>query len=164
MAPLATAWSQPGRLDFLKAHDSSFALLANTSATFQTGKKYPNEVLLITGLPFAPTVSAHVDLGLGDPHCAAGEPCGRLRNLAISPDGDTALVTSDPSDGTPRDVSALVLLRNVRAFAQSRNKADLRIRVFKATDVPQLDNVSGIAFGPDGRWAVVNTAARDQST
>src|SRR5204863_3368063 len=57
-----------GRLDFLKAHDSSFALLANTSATFQTGKHFPNELFLITGLPFAPAISARVDLALGDPH------------------------------------------------------------------------------------------------
>jgi len=152
--------AQPGRLDFLKAHDSSYALLANTSATFQS-KSFPNELLLITGLPFAPVIAAHVDLGLGDPHCPAGEPCGRLRNLAISSDGDTALVTTDPSDvqdPSGRDVSVLVLLRNIRAFAQSKNKADLRIRQFKATDLPQLDNVSGVAFGPDGRWAVVSTA------
>jgi hypothetical protein len=151
----------PGRLDFLKAQDSSFALVANTSATVQPGKQYPNEVLLITGLPFAPAVSARVDLGVGDPHCFTGEPCGRLRNIAISPDGDTALVTTDASDAQTlggRDVSALVLLRNVRAFAQSRNKADLRIRVFRSTDLPQLDNVSGIAFGPGGGWAVVSTA------
>ena len=152
--------AQPGRLDFLKAHDSSYALLANTSATFQS-KSFPNELLLITGLPFAPVVSAHVDLGLGDPHCPSGEPCGRLRNLAISPDGDTALLTTDPSGtqtSSGRDVSILVLLRNVRAFTQSKNKTDLRIRLFKATDFPQLDNVSGVAFGPDGKWAVVNTA------
>src|SRR6476659_2526123 len=123
----------PGRLDFLKAQNSSFVLLANTSATLQPGKQYPNEVLLITGLPLKPAISAHVDLGVGDPHCSAGEPCGRLRNIAISPDGDTALVTTDASDvQTPagRDVSALILLRNVRAFAQSKDKADLRIRVF----------------------------------
>ena len=157
-------WSQPsssGRLDFLKAHDSSFALLANTSATFQTGKHYPNELLLITGLPFVPTIGARIDLGLGDPHCPPGEPCGRLRNVAISPDGDTALVTTDASDAqavADRDLSALILLRNLRAFAQSRNQADLRVRMFRATDFPQLDNVSGLAFGPDGRWAVVSTA------
>ena len=152
--------AQPGRLDFLKVHDASYALLANTSATFQS-KSFPNEVLLITGLPFAPAITARVDLGVGDPHCGAGEPCGRLRNLAISPDGDTALVTTDASDvqdAAGRDVSVLVLLRNVRAFAQSKNKADLRIRLFKAADFPQLDNVSGVAFGPDGRWAVVSTA------
>lgn len=151
----------PGRLDFLKAQNSSFVLLANTSATLQPGKQYPNEVLLITGLPLEPAISAHVDLGVGDPHCSAGEPCGRLRNIAISPDGDTALVTTDASDvQTPagRDVSALILLRNVRAFAQSKDKADLRIRVFRSTDFPQLDNASGIAFGPGGGWAVVSTA------
>ena len=150
--------AQPGRLDFLKTHDSSYALLANTSSTFQS-KSFPNELLLITGLPFAAVISAHVDLGLGDPHCPAGEPCGRLRNLAISPDGDTALVTTDPNVQVPsgRDVSVLVLLRNLRAFAQSKNKADLHIRLFKATDFPQLDNVSGVAFGPDGKWAVVST-------
>src|SRR5438093_7845736 len=99
--------------------------------------------------------------GRGDPHCAVGEPCGRLRNIAISPDGDTALVSTDASDGqilADRDVSALVLLRNVRAFAQSKNKADLRIRVFGAIDLPKLDNVSGVAFGPGGGWAVVSTA------
>src|SRR5690242_8768592 len=89
--PCAAQFPTPGRLDFLKAHDSSFALMANTSSTFQSGRSYPNEVLLITGLPFSPAVSARVDLGLGDPHCAAGEPCGRLRNIALSPDGDTAL-------------------------------------------------------------------------
>ena len=159
--PGAAQFLTPGRLDFLKAHDSSFALFANTSATVQAGKSYPNEVLLITGLPFSPAVSARVDLGVGDPHCPAGEPCGRLRNIAISPDGDTALVSTDASDAsTPaaRDVSALILLRNVRAFALSKNKADLRIRVFRATDFPQLDNVSGLAFGPGGDWAVVSTA------
>jgi len=151
----------PGRLDFLKVHDSSFALLANSSATYQTGKHYPNELFLITGLPFAPAISARVDFGLGDPHCPSGEPCGRLRNMAISPDGDTALVTTDASDMqtlAERDVSALILLRHVRAFAQSRDKADLGVRLFKGTDFPQLENVSGIAFGPDGRWAVVSTA------
>src|SRR5262249_18491949 len=102
-----------------------------------------------------------VDLGVGDPHCEAGEPCGRLRNLAISPDGDTALLTTDASDvqtDSERDVSVLVLLRNLRAFAQTKNKADLRIQLFKATEYPQLDNVSGVAFGPNGRWAVVSTA------
>ena len=112
-----------GRLDFLKAHDSSFALLANTSATFQTGKHFANELFLITGLPFAPVISARVDFGLGDPRCAPGGPCGRLRNIAISPDGDTALLTTDPSDGqtaAARDASALILLRNVRAFAGAR--------------------------------------------
>ena len=164
LAGSVLAWAQTpvaGRLDFLKAHDSTFALLANTSATTQSGKQYPNQVFLITGLPSAPAVTARVDLGLGDPHCPAGEPCGRLRNIAISPDGDTALVSTDPSDVQTlagRDVSALVLLRNVRAFAQSKNPADLRIRVFRATDFPQLDNVSGLAFGPGGQWAVVSTA------
>ena len=161
-----SAWAQPaatGRLDFLKSHDSSYALLANTSATFQPGKQYPNELLLITGWPFAPVVSAHVDLGLGDPHCGPGEPCGRLRNLAISPDGDTALLTTDPSDvqtDAGRDVSVLVLLRNIRKFVQSKNKADLGIKLFKATEFPQLDNVSGLAFGPDGRWAVASTMGK----
>jgi uncharacterized protein (TIGR03437 family) len=153
--------ASPGRLDFLKAHDSSFALLANTSATFQAGKHYPNELFLITGLPSAPAISARVDFGLGDPHCPSGEPCGRLRNMAISPDGDTALVTTDASDAQTlagRDVSVLILLRHVRAFARSRNAADLGIRLFRGTDFPQLDNVSGVAFGPDGRWAVVSTA------
>jgi uncharacterized protein (TIGR03437 family) len=162
-ACLTTAWAQPApanRLDFLKVHDSSYALFADTSATFQSGKQYPNELLLITGLPLAPVVSARVDLGLGEPRCPSGDPCGRLRGVAISPDGDTALVTSDTSDvQTPagRAVSALVLVRNLRAFVQSRNKADLRIRVFPATDFPQLDSVGGIAFGPDGQWGVVNT-------
>jgi hypothetical protein len=43
-----------GRLDFLKSKDSSFALFANTSATFEPGKVYPNEVVLITPAPIQP--------------------------------------------------------------------------------------------------------------
>lgn len=151
------SWAQPtspGRLDFLKAQDSSFALLANTSATVQPGKKYPNEMLLITGLPFAPAVSAQVDFGLGDRHCPPGEPCGRLRNIAISADGDTALVSTDASDTQTlagRDESVLILARNVNAFVQSKKPTDLRIRLFKASAYPQIDNVSGLAFGPGGK-------------
>ena len=152
--------AQTGRLDFLKAKDSSFALFANTSATFQTGSLYPNEVVLITGLPSNPVIAARVDIGVDKPLCSPGEPCGNIRSIALSPDGDTALVSSDPSGIQPpgdRGVSTLFVLRNVRAFVRSKNPGDLRIRKFRATDHPQLDNVSGLAFGPDGRWAVVNT-------
>lgn len=146
-----------GRLDFLKARDTSFALFANTSASSQPGKNYPNELVLLTGLPSNPTIAARVDL-LGQVQLCGG--CGGIRNVAMSPDGDTALVSSEPSDFQPpvqRTVSSLFLLRNVRAFARTKNPADLQIRKFSATDFPQLDNVSGVAFGPDGRWAVVNT-------
>ena len=31
------------------------------------------------------------------------------------------------------------------------------MRAFSEIDVPQLHSVAGLAFGPDGRWAVVNT-------
>jgi hypothetical protein len=152
--------AQTGRLDFLKAKDSSFALFASTSATFQTGKVYPNALMLITGLPTNPVVAAQVPLPVGSPACEPNEPCGGVRNVALSPDGDTALVSSDSSDVQPpgvRGVSVLLLLRNVRTFVRSKNPSDLRMRVFRATEYPQLDNVSGLAFGPDGRWAVVST-------
>jgi len=160
LASVTPATGQTGRLDFLKAKDSSFALYGNTSATFVPGKVYPNELVLITGLPSNPTIAARVDIGLDPPLCITDEPCGNIRSVALSPDGDTALATSDPSDPqppAPRGVSTLFLIRNVRAFVGSKNPSDLRIRKFRATDYPQLDNVSGIAFGPDGHWAVVNT-------
>jgi len=114
---------------------------------------------LITGLPANPTIAAHIDVGIGVPRCGLGEICGGLRSLAISPDGDTALVSSDASDlqSDSRPASTLYLIRNLRAFVASKKASDLRIRSFSATDYPQLDNVSGIAFGPGGRWAVVNT-------
>ena len=154
------ASAQTGRLDFLKSKDSSFALFANTSATLQPGKQYPNELVLLTGLPFKPTISARVDLLAGVKPLCPDNGCGGLRSVAISPDGDTALVSSDPNDAQPpavRTTSSLFLLRNLRAFVRSRNVGDLRIRTFKATEFPQLDNVSALAFGPDGRWAVVST-------
>ena len=88
------AAGQVGRLDFLKAKDSSFALFANTSATFQQGKNYKNRLLLITGLPLNPTIAASVDLGLDPALCPPGEPCGNIRSVALSPDGDTAMVTT----------------------------------------------------------------------
>lgn len=161
VASATPAAGQAGRLDFLKSKDSSFALFANTSATFEPGKVYPNELVLITGLPSNPTIAARVDIGL-DPACPpeASVPCGTVRSVALSPDGDSALVSSDASDvqlDAKRAVSTLFLLTNVRAFVSSRNPSDLRIRKFRKTDYPQLDNVSGLAFGPDGRWAVVNT-------
>jgi hypothetical protein len=74
---------------------------------------------------FVPVVSAQIDFGLGDPHCPPGEPCGWLRNIAISADGDTALVPTDASDAQTlagRDESVLILVRNVRAFVQSKNR------------------------------------------
>jgi hypothetical protein len=156
-SPAAIAQSLPGRLDFLKSKDSTFALFANTSATLQPGKQYPNEVVLITGLPSNPTISARVDLGL-HPVCQA-PVCAGIRSLALSPDGDTALATSDPDDNHI-NISTLFLLRNIRAFVKSRNPADLKIRTFRATEFPDLENVSGLAFGPDGTWAVANTIGR----
>src|SRR4051812_20569142 len=150
--------TQSGRLDFLKSKDSSFALFANTSATLQTGKQYPNELVLITGLPNRPAISARIDLlGSVKPLCQPNVTCGGIRNVVISPDGDTALVSTDPSDVQApgqRGPSALFILRNLRAFVRSKNPADLKVRTLQ---VPQLDNVSGLAFGPDGHWAVVNT-------
>src|SRR5438105_3295459 len=91
--------TQIGPLDFLKSKDSSFALFANTSATLQAGKQYPNELVLLTGLPNNPAISARIDLlGSLKPLCQPSEPCGGIRNVVISPDGDTALVSTDPSD------------------------------------------------------------------
>ena len=81
-APGRAQIAVPGKLDFLKAQDSSFALLANTSATFQPGKHYPNEVFLITGLPFAPAISARVDLGVG---IRTAQSANRAAACAISP-------------------------------------------------------------------------------
>ncbi len=155
--------SESGPLDFLKSKDSSFALFVNTSNILDTSPtnrvSYPNELVLLTGLPSNPTISARIDLLGPVKLCFL---CGGLRNAVISPDGDTALVSSEPSDiaaPTPRTVSRLFLLRNLRAFANSGNRDDLRTREFSATDFPQLDNVSGLAFGGDGTWAVVNTGA-----
>ena len=143
-----------GRLDFLKSKDPSIALFANTSAGARQGKTYPDELVLITGLPSNPTISARIDLlGANKPRCPA--TCGGLRNVVLSPDGDTALVSSDPHDNM---ISTLFLLRNIKVFARSKDPADLQVRAFIEKDFPQLDNVSGLAFGPDGRWAVVNTA------
>ena len=145
---------QIGRLDFLKSKDPSIALFANTSAGARQGKTYPDELVLITGLPSNPTISARIDLlGANKPRCP--DTCGGLRNVVLSPDGDTALVSSDPHDNM---ISTLFLLRNIKVFARSKDPADLQVRAFTEKDFPQLDNVSGLAFGPDGRWAVVNTA------
>jgi uncharacterized protein (TIGR03437 family) len=161
LAFCTVASAQPGRLDFLKAKDSSFALFANTSNTQSltwSGPYYKNELILLTGLPSNPTISARIDL-LGGTYVCAG--CGGIRNVAISPDGDTALLSSEPSvtytSTAPRAESILFLLRNLRAFAHSKDPGDLSIRRLKASEFPQLDNVAGIAFGPDGQWAVVNT-------
>lgn len=154
-APAQT--TQTGRLDFLKSKDPSFALFVNTSATTEPGKQYPDELVLITGLPSNPTISARIDLfGPGNkPYC--GSTCsGALRNAALSPDGDTALVSTDTHTFGIYP-SALYLLRNIRAFARSKNPADLQIRTFAEKDFLQLHSVSGLAFGPDGHWAVVNT-------
>lgn len=157
----AVASAQPGRLDFLKAKDSSFALFANTSNTPELiygGPSYRNELILLTGLPSSPAISARVDL-LGSTYICAG--CGGIRNVAISPDGDTALLSSEPSvtytSTAPRTESILFLLRNLRVFARTKDPGDLTIRRLTASEFPQLDNVAGIAFGPDGHWAVVNT-------
>jgi hypothetical protein len=156
--PAVAQTAPTGRLDFLKSKDPSFALFVNTLSTWSTsGKQYPNELVLLTGLPSDPKISARIDLLGPVALCAL---CGGLRSAVISPDGDTALVSSDPSDTQPpasRTTSTLFVLRNVRAFALSKNPADLQIRTFKSTDFPQLENVSGLAFGPDGHWAVVNT-------
>src|SRR5262245_35828854 len=92
------AGAQTGRLDFLKTQDSSFALFANTSATFQSGKQYPNELVLITGLPSKPEISARVSLPVQVLCQDPAGPCGGIRNVALSPDGDTALLSSDASD------------------------------------------------------------------
>jgi hypothetical protein len=135
--------AQPGKLDFLKSRDSSFALFSNTSFGATSTNRYQDELLLITGLPFSPEISARIDLlGSAKPSC-----CGGLRNVVLSPDGDTALVASDPQDNFP---SALFLLRNVRAFARSKKAEDLRVRAFSEKDVPQLHTVAGLAFGSDG--------------
>jgi hypothetical protein len=153
--PVAQAQSaQTGRLDFLKSNDPSFALFANTSFTPESGKLYADELVLITGLPSNPAISARIDLlGANKPSCP-GMCIGGIRNVVLSPDGDTALVSSDPHDNL---VSSLFVLRNVKAFVHSKDPADLRVRAFTEKNFPQLDNVSGLAFGPDGRWAVVNT-------
>ncbi len=151
MAPAQTV--SQGRLDFLKSKDPTIALFANTSAG-GAGKIYSDELVLLTGLPSNPAISARVDLlGSNKPRCPGN--CGGLRNVVLSPDGDTALVSSDPHDNM---VSSLFLLRNVKTFARTKDPADLQIRVFTERDFPQLDNVSGLAFGTDGTWAVVNTA------
>jgi uncharacterized protein (TIGR03437 family) len=154
-APAQTA--QTGRLDFLKSKDPSFALFVNTSATNEAGKQYPDELVLITGLPSNPTISARIDLfgPSNKPYCVS--TCsGALRNAALSPDGDTALVSTDTHTFGIYP-SALFLLRNIRAFARSKNPADLQISTFAEKDFLQLHSVSGLAFGPDGHWAVVNT-------
>ncbi len=155
--------SGPGPLDFLGSKDPSFALFVNTSNVLETSPgnriNYPNELVLLTGIPFNPAISARIDLLGPVKLCFL---CGGLRSVVISPDGDTALVSSEPSGlqpPTPRVASRLFLLRNLRTFANSKNRDDLRIREFSAADFPQLDNVSGLTFGPDGTWAVVNTAA-----
>src|ERR1700760_2895052 len=84
----SSAQTPAGRLDYLKSKASSFALFANTSNTWSTSDThYPNELILLTGLPSTPTISARIDL-LGAVNLCAG--CGGLRNVAISPDGDTA--------------------------------------------------------------------------
>jgi hypothetical protein len=138
----------------LRSQDPSFALFVKTSASAQPSKKYPDELVLLTGFPSSPEVSARIDLlGTEKPHCPP--TCGGLRGLAISPDGDTVLV---PSDAHDEMISRLDLVRNVKKFFRSKNPADLDIRVFRKTEIPQLDNVSDVAFGPDGRWAVVSTA------
>jgi uncharacterized protein (TIGR03437 family) len=131
-----------------------FALFVNTSATNEAGKRYPDELVLITGLPSNPTISARIDLlGPNKPSCQV--ICvGGLRSTALSPDGDTALVSTDAHQDF---LSALYVLRNIRAFARSKNPADLQIRIFTEIDVFALHSLSGLAFGPDGHWAVVNT-------
>src|SRR5256885_11108587 len=97
--------SQVGRLDFLKSKDPTFALFANTSNTSYccfgvAHGDYRDELVLLTGLPGAPAISARIDiLGNFNP-CSEG--CGGyrnggLRNVVLSPDGDTALVSSEPS-------------------------------------------------------------------
>jgi uncharacterized protein (TIGR03437 family) len=150
-----TAFAQPGSLDFLKEQDSSYALFANTSATHQPGKKYPNELVLITGLPDQPAIAARVPLGHTTPRCPSPElTCGGIRSVVLSPGGDTALAASDPDDLDP---STLYILSNVRAFVRSRNAADLRIRTIHATEAPQIEELSGLAFGPDGKWAVAHS-------
>ena len=149
-----------GRLDFLKSKDASFALFANTSSS-NTGQPYPNDLVLLTGLPFKPVISAR--LGLFGPSRVCRQ-CGGLRSVAISPDGDTALVTSDPTSvnnpAATRTSSALFVVRNLRTFVKTKNPDDLRITTFKASEYPDLDNVAGLAFGPDGRWAVANSVSQ----
>src|ERR1051325_3001722 len=89
--------SPAGRLDFIKSQDPSFALFVNTSASGQPGKAYPDELVLLTGLPSSPEISARIAfLGADKPRCPP--TCGGLRGVAISPDGDTALVPSDAHD------------------------------------------------------------------
>src|SRR5690349_6405761 len=88
LGPLMDKTSLVGRLDFLKSKDPSFALFANTSNS-NTGLPYPNDLVLLTGLPFNPAISARVGL-LGPVRVC--RQCGGLRSVAISPDGDTALV------------------------------------------------------------------------
>ncbi len=102
--------------------------------------------MLITGLPSNPTISARIDL-LGPnhkPNCA-GCTAGGLRNAALSPDGDTALVSTDPHDGS---VSSLYVLRNIRAFARSKNPDDLQIRTFSDPNFPQLHSLVWAGFRP----------------
>jgi len=72
----------------------------------------------------------------------------------LSPDGDTALVSTDAHDNF---ISSLYLLRNIRVFARSKDSNDLQVRAFSEKDFPQLHSLSGLAFGPDGRWAITNT-------
>jgi uncharacterized protein (TIGR03437 family) len=146
-----------GRLDFLKSKDPSFALFANTSNS-NTGLPYPNDLVLLTGLPFNLAISARVGL-LGPVRVC--RQCGGLRSVVISPDGDTALVSTEPTSANQVNAtrSALFVLRNLRAFLRTRNPDDLQIRTFSGTDYPALDNVAGLAFGPDGRWAVVNSVS-----
>ena len=150
-----------GRLDFLKSKDATFALFANTSSNY-TGVAYPDDLVLITGLPFKPVISARVGL-LGPSRVC--RQCGGLRSVTISPDGDTALVTSDPTSvnnpPATRTASILFVLRNLRAFVESKNPDDLRITTFKAFENENLDNVAGLAFGPDGHWAVANSVSKD---
>src|SRR4051794_22815680 len=85
-----------GPLDFLKSKDSTFALFVNTSnileGSLSDRVSYPNELVLLTGLPLNPNISARVDLLGAVRLCFL---CGGLRNVVISPDGDTALVSSE---------------------------------------------------------------------
>ena len=95
------AWAQTpssGRLDFLKAQNSSFALLANTSAHTAAGKTISQRsVADHRSSVRARNFRAGRSWASAIRTAPAGEPCGRLRNIAISPDGDTALVTTDPA-------------------------------------------------------------------
>lgn len=138
-----------GPLDFLKAQDASFALVVNSSGVLTAeGPKlfpdrFPDGLWLLAGLPDNPQLSGPFNLPFP------------VASIVLSPDGDTALAASVPVPFF--EPSSLAVLGNIKAFVESRDPDDLQITVFTSEDMPQLANVTSLAYGPDGRWAVMGS-------